>query len=117
MPRARVTAVCSNHPRLSRSTTFPQTDRSQVTERAEHSTENAGRIRHELCEAGRLVQKLAVEHYRREHCWKTLAAACVLPGDPDKDKKAGGKMTKAEVDASFEQIAADLRKRAPDLTL
>ena len=53
----------------------------------------------------------------REHCWKTLAAACVLPGDPDKDKKAGGKMTKAEVDASFEQIAADLRKRAPDLTL
>ena len=41
------------------------------------SVENCGRIRRELVGAGRLIQKLTVEHYRREHVWRTLAAACL----------------------------------------
>ena len=71
------------------------------------SVENCGRIRRELVEAGRLIQKLAVEHYRREHVWRTLAAACRPADEPD--KRAGGTMSKAEVDEAFKGIAADLR--------
>jgi hypothetical protein len=35
------------------------------------SIENCGRIRRELVECGRLIEVLAVEHYRREHVWRT----------------------------------------------
>ena len=73
------------------------------------SVENCGRIRRELVEAGRSIQKLAVEHYRREHVWRTLAAACPPADEPD--KRAGSKMSKAEVDEAFKGIAADLRSR------
>jgi hypothetical protein len=73
------------------------------------SVENCGRIRRELVEAGRLIQKLAAEHYRREHVWRTLAAACRSADEPD--RRAGGKMSKAEIDEAFKGIAADLRSR------
>jgi hypothetical protein len=57
----------------------------------------------------RLIEILAVEHYRREHVWRTLAAACRPADKPD--KRTGGKMSKAEVDEAFKGIAADLRSR------